>query len=52
MVTFEDWLEYIVRKAERHTGKPILLTPSERRWPVIFLWPRLIRYLRDKDDRA
>lgn len=49
MITFDDWLEYILRKARRHTGEDIALTPRERRLPVIFLWPRLIRYLRDKD---
>ncbi len=48
MVTFEDWLEYIVHKAERHSGEEIVLTPRERRLPIVFLWPRVIRYLRDK----
>jgi len=49
MVTFEGWLDYIVRKAERHTGGPIELTPRERRLPLVFLWPRVFRYLRQKD---
>lgn len=49
VVTFEGWLDYIVRKASRHTGEPITLTERERRWPWIFLWGRLFRYLRDKD---
>jgi len=48
IVTFDDWLEFIVRKAERHTGKPIVLTPRERRMPLIFLWPRFFRFLRHK----
>jgi hypothetical protein len=48
MVTFEDWLDYIVHKAERHSGGEIVLTPRERRLPIVFLWPRVIRYLRDK----
>lgn len=47
MVTFEDWLEYIVHKAERHSGEEIVLTSRERRLPIVFLWPRVIRYLRD-----
>ncbi len=51
MLTFDDWLDYIRRKAERHTGQPIVLTPRERRWPLLFLWPRVFRYLRDKDRR-
>jgi hypothetical protein len=48
MVTFEDWLEYIRRKAERHTGQEIVFTSRERRMPLVFLWPRVFRYLRDK----
>jgi len=49
VVTFEGWLDYILRKAERHTGQEIVLTPRERRLPLVFLWPRLFRYLRHKD---
>lgn len=49
MATFEGWLDYILRKAARHTGEEIVLTPRERRLPLLFLWPRLIRYLREKD---
>jgi hypothetical protein len=51
MLTFDDWLAYIQRKVERHTGQPIVLTSRERRWPLVFLWPRVFRYLRDKDRR-
>jgi hypothetical protein len=46
VVTFEDWLEYILRKAQRHGGGPIELSERERRWPLVFLWPRVFRYLR------
>ena len=49
VVTFEDWLEFILRKARRHTGEDIELTPRERRLPLVFLWPRVFRYLRNKD---
>jgi len=48
MVTFDDWLEYIRRKAERHTGQDIVFSERERRLPLVFLWPRVFRYLRDK----
>lgn len=48
IVTFEGWLEYIVHKVERRTGSEIVLTNREKRWPVIFLWPRLIRFLRQR----
>jgi len=50
VVTFDDWLEYILRKARRHSGQDIVLTPRERRLPLVFLWPRVIRYLRHKDQ--
>jgi len=49
VVTFDDWLEYILRKARRHSGQDIVLTPRERSYPLVFLWPRVIRYLRHKD---
>ncbi|HET9948050.1 MAG TPA: hypothetical protein VFQ22_03885 [Longimicrobiales bacterium] len=51
MVTFANWLPYIVRKVERHTGRPVHLTPLERRLPIIFLWPRAIRVLRSRPRR-
>jgi 1-acyl-sn-glycerol-3-phosphate acyltransferase len=43
--TFDGWLEYIRHKAERRTGTTIVLSPLERRFPLIFLWPRLFRVL-------
>ena len=49
VLTFEGWLEYILRKVQRHVGEEIVLTPRGRRWPLVFLWPRLVRYLRRKD---
>jgi hypothetical protein len=52
VVSFEGWLDYIVRKANRHGGQPIVLTERERRWPWIFLWGRFFRYLRDKDRKG
>jgi hypothetical protein len=45
MVTFANWLPYIVRKVERHTGRTVELTPLERKLPLIFLWPRAIHVL-------
>jgi hypothetical protein len=52
ILTFDEWLDYIVRKAERHSGQAIVLDPRERRFPLLFLWPRLVRYLRGKDRRG
>jgi hypothetical protein len=49
IVTFEGWLDYIVRKLRRHSGPQVELTPRERRLPLLFLWPRLFRYLRQKN---
>lgn len=50
--TFEGWLEYIVRKASRHTGEAIELTERERRWPLVFLWGRVFRYLRTRTRKG
>ena len=51
MVTFENWQDYILRKVARHTGEEMVLTPRERRMPLLFLWPRLLRFLRRKDGK-
>ncbi len=48
MLTFENWLPYVVRKVERRTGMTVELTPLEERAPLIFLWPRLVRVLRNR----
>ena len=45
MVTFANWLPYIVRKVERHTGRTIELTRLERTLPLLFLWPRALHVL-------
>jgi hypothetical protein len=46
MLTFDDWLDYIVRKIERRSGMRIELTKAERRLPAILLWPKAIRVIR------
>lgn len=45
---YDDWLDYIVKKVERRTGERVELTPRERRWPVPFLLPRALRFLRNR----
>jgi hypothetical protein len=50
-VTFDNWLPYVVRKVERHTGSRIELTRLERRLPLLFLWPRAIRVLLTRPRR-
>ncbi len=51
VLSFEGWLDYILRKAARHTGQAIELQPRERRWPLLFLWGRVFRYLRERNRR-
>jgi hypothetical protein len=46
VLTFDNWLPYILRKVERRTGMRVELTSLERRLPLIFLWPKVVRVLR------
>jgi hypothetical protein len=48
---YDDWVDYILRKIERHTGQRIELTPRERRHPLVFLWPRAIHFLWTRPQR-
>ncbi|MGQ0713905.1 MAG: hypothetical protein ACT4PJ_09235 [Gemmatimonadaceae bacterium] len=48
VVLYEGWLEYIVQKIARRSGRTIELTERERRWPLIFLWPKVIEYVRTR----
>jgi hypothetical protein len=52
VLLYDDWLEYILRKVARHGGLPVQLTARERRWPLLFLWPKLFRVLRARRYRA
>jgi hypothetical protein len=45
ILLFDRWLDYLREKAERHSGTVIELSPRERRWPLIFLWPRAVRFM-------
>ncbi len=51
VILYEDWLDYIVKKIDRSGGAPIELTARERRWPLIFLWPKVFHYLRTRPQR-
>lgn len=51
VVLYDGWLDYIVRKVERSGNAPVELTERERRWPLIFLWPRVFRFLRTRPQR-
>lgn len=46
VVTFSGWLPYIQRKLERRTGHRVELTERERKYPLIFLWPKVFRVVR------
>lgn len=48
---YDDWLDYILQKIARRSGVSVELTERERRWPLIFLWPKAIRYLRSRPQR-
>ncbi|HKK92168.1 MAG TPA: hypothetical protein VJ925_02000 [Longimicrobiales bacterium] len=52
IVTFDGWLPYLVRKVERRTGEKVELTRRERRYPLIFLWPRVVRFFLDPARRT
>lgn len=45
ILLYDRWLDYLREKAERRSGTIIELSPRERRWPLIFLWPRAVRLL-------
>jgi hypothetical protein len=45
---YDDWLEYVRHKVARRSGVVIELTPRERRWPFLFLWPKVFQYLRSR----
>jgi hypothetical protein len=45
VVTFEGWIDYIIRKIQRRAGFEVKITKWERRLPVIFLWPKLFKVL-------
>lgn len=42
---YEGWLDYVLQKIERRSGVRIELTARERRWPLVFLWPRVIGFI-------
>jgi hypothetical protein len=41
--TFGDWLPYALWKLQRHTGVKIEPTPAQRRHPLIFGWPVIVK---------
>jgi hypothetical protein len=49
--TFGDWLPYVLWKLERHTGKKIVPSERQRRYPYLFGWPLLLKVLWQRDLR-
>ena len=47
LLTFDGWLDYAVRKIERHTGRRFPLSDRERRHPLLLGWPRLWQLRRE-----
>jgi len=48
VLTFENWLPYVVRKVERRTGMRVELTKMQSRFPLVLLWPHMFRVLRNR----
>jgi len=48
VLTFENGVDYLAWKLERHSGRRIEVTPRLRRHPLIFGWPLLWRLLRER----
>jgi hypothetical protein len=51
VVTFDNWLPYILRKVERRMGRRVELTRIERALPVPFLIPRAVALLFTRPER-
>ena len=49
--TFTNGVDYIAWKIERHTGEKIDVTDRLRKYPWLFIWPVLIRLIRNKSVR-
>lgn len=46
--TFENGVDYVAWKLQRHLGQPIEITPRLRRFPLIFGWPLLWRLWKER----
>ncbi len=49
--TFGDWLPYALWKLQRHSGREIVATERQRRHPLVYGWPLLLRVLRERTLR-
>jgi hypothetical protein len=46
LFTFEGGLDYIAWKLERHSGQPVVIPENVRRYPLLFVWPFMLRLYR------
>jgi len=49
--TFGDWLPYALWKFERHSGVKIEVSERQRRHPLVFGWPVILRILARRELR-
>jgi hypothetical protein len=47
VLTFEDWVDYMLTKIERHQDAPLVLTPLERRFPLLAAARHYLRMRRE-----
>jgi hypothetical protein len=48
VLTFENGVDYVIWKLERHSGRQIPVSDRLRRYPLVFGWPLLWRLLRER----
>ncbi|MBI6564016.1 hypothetical protein YA0852_07910 [Pseudomonas synxantha] len=48
LFTFEDGVDYVIWKLERHLGEPVEVSPHLHRYPLIFCWPLLWRLFKNR----
>jgi predicted nucleotidyltransferase len=48
IVLYDGWLDYIVQKITRHNDVQVELTDRERKYPFIFLWPKVFQFFRQR----
>jgi hypothetical protein len=47
LLTFEGGFDYIAWKLERHSGRPVVIPPRVRKYPLIFVWALMWRLYRE-----
>lgn len=47
LLTFEGGFDYIAWKLERHSGRPVVIPPRVRKYPLIFVWGLMWRLYRE-----